>query len=74
MNRHDVVALFPRQHWVASGRQLAALGVTSSALDRAVQRGVVVRHPPGRVRPASTHLDLDGSALALQRAPASGPS
>ena len=42
INRPEVLALFARQHWVASRRQLTELGVSTSAIDRARGRGVVV--------------------------------
>jgi hypothetical protein len=66
MNRREVVELFTRQHRVASGSQLAGLGVSSSALDRAVQRGAVERVHRGVYRLAGATLDFEGTALALQ--------
>jgi hypothetical protein len=66
MNRATVVELFARQHWVASGRQLAAIGVSTSALDRALRRGVVERAHRGVYRVAGAACDIEGSILALQ--------
>ena len=66
MNRTDVLELFARQHWVASGHQLRALRVSASAIDRAVQRGSIVRIHPGVFRVAGATLEFEGTALALQ--------
>jgi Transcriptional regulator, AbiEi antitoxin len=66
MNRNDVVELFARQHWVASGRQLRGIRVSASALDRSLQRGAIVRVHRGVFRLAGAALDFEGTALALQ--------
>ena len=51
---------------MASGRQLAAIGVSASALDRAVQRGAIERVYRGVYRLAGSTLDFEARALALQ--------
>lgn len=66
MNRTGVVELFSRQHQVASGRQLRALGVSASALDRAAQRGTLRRVHRGVYALAGAALSFEGTALALQ--------
>ena len=68
MNRPEVLALFARQHWVAGSRQLAELGVSSSAIDRARGRGQVVRLARGVLAVAGTDLAFEGRAMALQLA------
>ena len=50
MNRPDVIALFTRQHFVASCAQLAEIGVTKFALHRARERGARVRRRSWRGR------------------------
>ena len=72
MNRADVLALFARQHWVAGHRQLTALGVSASAIDRARLRGQVVRMYRGVVAVAGSELSFEGRALALQLAAGPG--
>ena len=72
MNRPDVLALFARQHWVASCTQLTALGVSPSAIDRARQRGQVVRMYRGVLAVAGAELSFEGRALALQLAAGAG--
>jgi hypothetical protein len=79
INRQDVLALFARQHWVAGYRQLLELGVSSSAIDRARRRGVVVSPYRGVLAIAGAELSFAGQAMALQLAAGdtafvSGPS
>ena len=68
IDRPDVLALFARQHWVAGLRQLDALGISRSAVDRAAQRGALVRVHRNVVRVGAVELDLPGRALAVQLA------
>lgn len=66
LNRHDVLALFARQHWVASVRQLEALGVETSSITRACRSGSLRRMYRGVVAIAAAQLPFEGEALALQ--------
>ena len=68
IERPDVLALLARQHWVAGLHQLDALGISRSAVDRAVRTGAVARVHRGVVRLGAVELDLAGRALALQLA------
>jgi hypothetical protein len=79
MNRPDVMALFARQHWVASVGQLVEKKVSPSAIHRARRRGLVVSPARGVVAVAGVELSFEGRALAAQLAVAreafvSGPS
>jgi hypothetical protein len=66
IDRPVILELFGRQHGVAAGRQLRGEGVSASAIDRAVQRGSLVRVHRGVFRLAGTTLDSTATALALQ--------
>jgi hypothetical protein len=68
MNRPEILALFARQHWVASWRQLADLGVGRSALSRARQQGLVTSPIRGVVAVAGVELSFAGRALCAQLA------
>lgn len=72
MNRPNVLALFTTQHWVAGCRQLAGLGVTTSALSRARRAGLVTSPIRGVVALAGVELSLEGRALAAQLAAGDG--
>ena len=66
MNRPDVLTLFARQHWVASTRQLAALGVSRWAVQRAKDAGLLVSPCWGVVAIAGARMSFESRALALQ--------
>ncbi len=66
MNRPDVIALFTRQHFVASCAQLVEIGVTKFALHRARERGLVSTISRGVVAVSGVDLSFEGRALALQ--------
>lgn len=66
INRPDVLALLTTQHWVASCRQLADLGVTPSALLRARRAGLVTSPMRGVIAVAGVELTFEGRALAAQ--------
>jgi hypothetical protein len=68
MNRPEVLALFARQHWVASCQQVTELGVSSSAIGRARSAGTVVSPYRGVLAVAGVELAFAGRALALQLA------
>ena len=76
MNRPEVLALFARQHWVAGHRQLAELGVSASAIDRA-RRAARSCARRGVLAVAGRELSFEGRALACSSPPAlafvSGP-
>jgi hypothetical protein len=79
MNRPDVMKHFADHHWIASVGQLAALKVSTSAIHRARQRGLLVSATRGVVAVAGVELSFEGRALAAQLALAneafvSGPS
>lgn len=79
MNRPDVLAFLAQHHWVASVRQLAALGVSEAALEHAKRQGVVVGIARGIVSVAGVELSWEARALAAQLAAGreafvSGPS
>ena len=79
MNQPDVMALFARQHWVAATRQLAALGVSRWAVQRAKDSGLLVSPLWGVVAVAGATTAFESRALALQlcagdEAFVSGPS
>jgi hypothetical protein len=68
IERPEVLALLARQHWVVGLRQLDALGVSRSAVDRAVRAGALARVHRNVVRLGAVELDLAGRALAVQLA------
>jgi Transcriptional regulator, AbiEi antitoxin len=79
MNRVEVMQFLAAHHWVASLGQLAALGVSPSAVHRARRRGLLVSPVRGVVAMAGVELSFEGRALAAQLALAheafvSGPS
>ena len=66
INRPDVLALFTRQHFVASCAQLVEVGVTKFALHRARERGLVLDVSRGVVALSGVGLSFEGRVLALQ--------
>lgn len=79
LNRPEVLAFLAQRHWVASVRQLAALGVTKAALEHAKRTGVVHSVARGVVAVAGVERDWEARALIAQLAAGreafvSGPS
>lgn len=72
MNRRDVIELFARQHWVASGAQLDDLDVSRYATGRACAAGALERVYRGVFKIAGANLSFEGRALALQLASGDG--
>ena len=66
MNRADVHDLFHSQFGVADLAQLLRLGVASSTVLRAQQRGTIEPVLPGVFQIAGTRLSLHGRAMAAQ--------
>jgi hypothetical protein len=66
IERPHVIALFARQHAVASRRQLDLLGVSRSAISRALTSGEIERVHLGVYRLAGAPTTFLGTALALQ--------
>jgi hypothetical protein len=66
MEHPDVLRLFARQHGVVSLDQLAAVGVSRSAVWRCQQRGAVVRVLPAVLRAVSHPPTFEATAMAVQ--------
>jgi hypothetical protein len=65
MDDPQVLALFARQHWVASVWQLRRLGVSKEALRRALELELLERVSPGIYKVTAAILTLEGKAMAL---------
>jgi Transcriptional regulator, AbiEi antitoxin len=74
MNRPEVLQFLSEHHWVASTRQLAQLGVDSSAVYRARRRGLVRSLIRGTVVVAGAELTSSVGPCWRSSAPDRKPS
>jgi hypothetical protein len=80
MNRPEVLALFARQHWVASVAQLHDLGVSRDVIYLARRKSLITSPVRGVLAIAGVELSFRGRVMAAQLAAAgheafvSGPS
>lgn len=68
LDRPEVIAVFARQHWVASVGQLAALGISRKVVHRARMKGVLASPLRSVVSLAQVELSFEGRAMAIQLA------